>query len=304
LSGLKFLITGASGLLGSKLVATALASGHEVHSVVHEHSTKGAHVHMLNITDQAAVEKNIADASPEVVIHAASITDVDLCERNPELAYNVNAAATAFLADACRTQGNFLIYVSTDYVFDGERGNYGEHDQANPVNVYGKSKLLGEEEVRQKAGKFCIARASVVFGWGRKYRPNFATWVYEKLRVGEKINVVTDQYATPTLSSDLARMLVEVAERRMNGIYHLSGSTRINRYEFAVLLARKFSLNEKLLTPVKAEALRWIAKRPFDSSLNVAKAQEALNNKPSTINEALGKFASEANAPVTRAGLE
>ena len=271
----------------------ASASGHTVHSIVHEHPTPDARA-QLDITDQAAVEKTIADDSPEVVIHAASITDLDLCERNPELAYNVNAAATGFLADACRKQGSFLIYVSTDYVFDGERGNYGEHDQGNPVNVYGRSKLLGEEEVAKKAGRFCIARTSVVFGWGRKYRPNFATWVYEKLRVGEKINVVTDQYATPTLSSDLARMLVEVAEQRMNGTYHLSGSTRINRYEFAVLLARKFGLNEKLLTPVKADALSWIAKRPFDSSLNVAKAQEALHNKPSTFNEALDEFAAEA----------
>jgi len=292
---LKFLITGASGLLGSKFVTIALASGHEVHSVVHEHSTRDAHPHKLDITDQAAVKKTIADNSPEVVIHAASITDLDLCERNPELAYKVNAAATGFLADACQRQGGFLIYLSTDYVFDGERGNYGERDQVNPVNVYGRSKLLGEEEVVQKAGRFCIARTSVVFGWGRKFRPNFATWVYDKLRVGEKINVVTDQYATPTLSNDLARMLVEVAERRMNGVYHLSGSTRVNRYEFAVQLAHKFSLNEKLLTPVTADAVRWIAKRPFDSSLNVAKAYEALNNKPNTLNEALDEFAAEAH---------
>ena len=293
---MKFLITGASGLLGSKLVAKALASGHEVHSIVHEHSTQEAHVHILDITDQAAVEATLTNNSPEVVIHAASITDLDLCERNPELAYNVNAAATGFLADACRKQESFLVYVSTDYVFDGERGNYREHDRVNPVNVYGRSKLLGEEEVAQKAGGFCIARTSVVFGWGRKHRPNFATWVYEKLRVGEKINVVTDQYATPTLSSDLARMLVEVAERRMNGTYHLSGSTRINRYEFAVLLARRFSLDEKLLTPSKAEAVRWAARRPFDSSLNVAKAKEALKNKPSALNEALDEFAAEAHA--------
>ena len=294
---MKFLITGASGLLGSKLVAIALASGHEVHSLVHEHSTTEPHV-QLDITDQGAVEKTIGDNSPEVVVHAASITDLDLCERNPELAYNVNAAATGFLADACRRQGSFLIYVSTDYVFDGERGNYGEYDQVNPVNVYGRSKLLGEIEVVQKAGRFCIARTSVVFGWGRRHRPNFATWVYEKLRVGEKINVVTDQYATPTLTSDLARMLVEVAERRMNGTYHLSGSTRINRYEFAVLLARRFNLNEKLLTPAKAEAVRWIAKRPFDSSLNVAKAQQALNNKPCALNEALDQFAAEPHSSI------
>jgi len=291
---LRLLITGASGLLGSKLVKLAIESGHEVHSLYLEHSSPEGHPQRLDITDQAAVEKSLADKLPEVVMHAASITDLDLCEQNPEFAFRVNATATGFLAEACRNVKSLLIYVSTDYVFDGERGNYREHDQPNPVNVYGKSKLLGEQEVAGKAEDFCIARTSVLFGWGRKYRPNFATWMYEKLRGGQKINVVTDQYATPTLNSNLARMLLEAAERRMSGIFHLSGSTRVNRYEFAVLLARKFGLDEKLLTPVKADAIHWKARRPFDSSLNVAKAQENFNNKPSTLDEALNEFAAES----------
>jgi dTDP-4-dehydrorhamnose reductase len=289
----RVLVTGASGLLGSKLVRLALASGHEVHSLYFEHSLPEGRPQRLDISDQAAVKRTLADKSPEVVIHAASITDLDLCEQNPELAFRVNATATGFLAEACRTLKSLLIYVSTDYVFDGEHGNYREHDQPNPVNVYGMSKLRGEQEVVRKAEDFCIARTSVLFGWGRKYRPNFATWVYGKLRVDQKTNVVTDQYATPTLNSDLARMLLEAAERRMSGTFHLSGSTRVNRYEFAVLLARKFGFDEKLLTPVKADVIRWIARRPFDSSLNVAKAQENFNNKPSTLDEALNAFAAE-----------
>ena len=294
---MRILITGASGLLGSKLSTIALASGHDVQAPAHEHATSDANLLMMDITDQAAVEKTIAGNAPDVVIHAASITDLELCERNPELAYRVNAAATGFLANACRKQGSFLIYVSTDYVFDGERGNYREADTVNPLNIYGKSKLLGETEVVQKAaGNYCIARTSVVFGWGRKYRPNFATWVCDKLRIGEKISVVADQYATPTISNNLARMLLEVAERRINGVYHLSGSTRINRYDFAVLLARRLSLNENLLTPTKAEAVGWIARRPFDSSLNVAKAQNDLHNKPNSLNEALDEFAAETHA--------
>jgi dTDP-4-dehydrorhamnose reductase len=295
---LRLLITGASGLLGSKLVRLAIDSGHEVHSLYLEHSLPEGQPQRLDITDQGAVEKTLADKLPEVVIHAASITDLDLCEQNPELAFRVNATATGFLAEACRKVGIFLIYVSTDYVFDGEQGNYREHDQPNPVNVYGKSKLLGEQEVIRKAEDFCIARTSVLFGWGRKHRSNFATWVYEKSRAGQRINVVTDQYATPTLSSNLGRMLLEAAERRMNGTFHLSGSTRVNRYDFAVLLARRFGFDEKLLTPVKAEAIHWIARRPFDSSLNVAKAHEILTNKPATLSEALNEFAEEAQGGV------
>ncbi len=292
---MKILVTGASGLLGNKLMKLAIASGHELHSLYLEHSLPEGRPQRLDITHQAAVEKTLAEKSPEVVIHTASITDLDLCEQNPELAFRVNATATGFLAEACRNVKSLLIYVSTDYVFDGEHGNYREHDQPNPVNVYGKSKLLGEQEVVRKAEDFCIARTSVLFGWGREHRPNFATWVYERLLAGQRMNVVTDQYATPTLNSHLARMLLEAAERRVNGTFHLSGSTRINRYEFAVLLARRFGFDEKLLTPVKAEAIHWIARRPFDSSLNVAKARESFNNKPSTLEEALNEFAAEAH---------
>jgi dTDP-4-dehydrorhamnose reductase len=296
LGSLRLLITGASGLLGSKLVKLAIESGHEVHSLYFEHSMQEGRPQQLDVTDQAAVEKALTDKLPEVVIHAASITDLDLCEQNPQLAFRVNATATGYIAEACRSVKSMLIYLSTDYIFDGERGNYRENDKPNPVNVYGKSKLLGEEEVARKAGDFCIARTSVVFGWGRRHRPNFATWVHENLRAGQRINVVTDQYATPTLNSNLARMLVEAAERRLNGIFHLSGSTRVNRYEFAVLMARKFGFDEKLLTSVKAESTSWIARRPFDSSLNVAKAQASLNNRPSTLDEALNEFADEAHA--------
>lgn len=271
----------------------AIASGHEVHSLYLEHPMLGGHSQRLDITDRALVQKAMADISPEVVIHTASITDVDLCEQNPELAYSVNATATGFLAAACQNLKSFIIYVSTDYVFDGEHGNYGEDDPPNPINVYGKSKLAGEQETVRRSGDFCIARTSVVFGWGRKHRPNFATWVYEKLREGQKIKVVTDQFATPTLNSNLARMLLEVAERRMNGVFHFSGSTRVSRYEFAVLLARKFGFDETLLTPVKADETNWTARRPFDSSLNTARAQKTLAHKPATLTEVLGEFAED-----------
>jgi dTDP-4-dehydrorhamnose reductase len=296
LGRLKLLITGASGLLGGKLVQLATDAGHDVHSLYFEHSLLEGRPQRLDITDRTAVENAMADKMPEVMIHAASITDLDLCERTPELAFRVNATATGFLAEACQKVKSRLIYLSTDYIFDGKRGNYRENDKPNPVNVYGKSKLLGEEEIARKAGDFCIARTSVLFGWGRRHRPNFATWVHGNLRAGQRINVVTDQYATPTLSSDLARMLLEAAERRLNGIFHLSGSTRVNRYEFALLLARKFGFDEQLVTPVKAESINWIARRPFDSSLNVSKAQASLNNRPSTLEKALNEFAADAHA--------
>ena len=139
----------------------------------------------------------------------------------------------AFLAEQCLEAGSYLVYVSTDYVFDGKRGNYNETDEPNPVNVYGCSKLRGEEATRATSEEFCVARTSVVYGWGRSSRPNFGSWAYSELRSGRQVTVVSDQYCSPTLNSDLARMLLEVAERHTPGTIHLAGASRLSRYEFA-----------------------------------------------------------------------
>lgn len=247
----------------------------------------------MDITDQSAIRKVFVDITPDVVFHAASITDVDLCEANPDLAMRVNGEATGFVAETCQKKGSYLVYVSTDYVFDGKRGQYSEEDKPAPINAYGRSKLRGEEEMTRLVARGCIARTSVLYGWGRLSRPNFATWIHSKLAANEQVRVARDQFASPTLNTHLARMLLEVAERRMQGILHLAGSTRISRYEFAVMLAKQFGFNENLLTAVQAEATGWKARRPLDSSLNVSKAQKLLTNTPTPLSEALSEFAKE-----------
>ena len=294
---LRLLITGASGLLGSKLATHAIDAGHEVYSIYSTHMPSAGNPQRMDITDEAAVNTEVARKSPDVVIHCAALTDVDLCERNPELAMRVNSLATRFLGEACEKIGSFLTYVSTDYVFDGAQGHYSEGDKPNPINTYGRSKVSGEQQLLHSGSDFCIARTSVVYGWGREHRPNFAAWIYSRLSARQNVNVVTDQYASPTLNSHLARMLLEVAERRLRGTYHLAGSTRASRYQFAILLARRYGFDENLLIPVGAESVNWTAKRPPDSSLNVGKAREMLNNKPITIAESLEQFAREAPHP-------
>jgi dTDP-4-dehydrorhamnose reductase len=291
---LRILITGASGLLGSRLVKVAIDAGHDVYATYNSHPVVGRNTRFLDILDKEAVNKCFTEESPDVVIHTASLTDVDLCEEKPDLARYVNEIATQNIAQTCRQTGSFLVHLSTDYVFDGQRGHYGEGDAPNPINEYGRSKLAGERQVALQCQSYCIARTSVLFGWGRTHRHNFATWVHEKLSAGQRVNVVSAQYASPTLNTNLARMLIEVADRRINGILHLAGRTRISRYEFAVLLARKFGFNENLLTSVQAEVTQWKAKRPFDSSLNVSKAQEILDNKPPTLQEELNEFTKES----------
>lgn len=286
---LKLLITGASGLLGSKLAELALDAGHEVCSVYNEHPSRGNAVR-VDLRNSEEVRSILTRHAPDAVIHTAAITDVDLCERDPVLAMDINAKATGIIAGTCNELNSFLVYVSSDYVFDGQTGFYGEEDKPNPLNAYGRSKLMGEQMTLDLAADYCIVRPSVLFGCGREYRLNFATWLLQQLSIGESVNVIRGQYSSPTLSTHLAKMLLEVTERRVKGIIHLAGADRINRYEFAIQLAREFGLNTRLLVPTAADSVKWFAKRPADSSLNIEKANRVLNMKPMTVGNELKAF--------------
>jgi len=287
---LKLLVTGASGLLGSKLVELALDAGHQVTSVYNEHPAKGSEVIRAELRDTDAI-KNILTSRPlDAVIHTASITDVDFCERNPSLAMDVNGKTMETIARACRELGSFLVYVSTDYVFSGQTGMYREEDTPNPINAYGRSKLLGEQLTSNYAGEYCIVRTSVLFGCGREYRSNFATWLLGRLAAGQSVNVINGQFASPTLSTHLARMILEVTKRRIDGIIHLAGADRVNRYEFAVRLAREFGFSPAAILPTAPDSVSWYAKRPGDSSLNVQKATDLLNTKPMNVDGELRAF--------------
>ncbi len=137
------------------------------------------------------------------------------------------------------------------------------------------------------AGSWCIARTSVVYGWGG-YKQNFATWIIESLRHGKQVRVLIDQYVSPTLNTNLAQMLVEIAERRISGIIHTAGANRVSRYEFARKLAEVFGLDQSLIIPARMDEMRWRARRPRDSSLDVSRASRILREfKPMTIDEAL-----------------
>ncbi len=284
---MRLLVTGASGLLGWRVINVALKRGHEVFTIYNKHPIKAGIAVKLDITDSEGVKDIIRKLKPDVIIHTAAYTDVDGCESNKDLAWRVNAEATKHIAEASTNVNAHLIYVSTDYVFDGERGLYREDDKPNPINYYGYTKLMGEEFVKQYAKSWCIARTSVIYGWGGS-KLNFATWLIENLKQGRQVKILTDQYVSPTLNTNLAQMLVEIAERRLCGILHTAGASRVSRYEFARKLAQTFNLNPDLITPAKMNELQWRARRPRDSSLDVSKSFKVLiESKPMTIEEAL-----------------
>jgi len=284
---LKLVVTGASGLLGHKVAQLALEKGHEVYSIFKEHPTNLGTPIKLDLTDQSQVSEIITKLKPQAIIHTAAYTNVESCEINQDMAWKVNAQATKHVATASASINSHLTYVSTDYVFDGEKGLYSEEDQPNPISYYGYTKLKGEEFVKDHAKEWCIARASVIYGWSQAQKPNFATWLINNLHQGKYVKVLTDQYVSPTFNINLAEMLLEIAERKITGILHTAGATRVSRYEFSLKLAEVFNLNTHLIKPAEMNEMLWQAKRPKDSSLNVSRANALLHRKPLKLESAL-----------------
>ncbi|MCL5877376.1 MAG: dTDP-4-dehydrorhamnose reductase [Candidatus Bathyarchaeota archaeon] len=293
---MKLLITGAGGLYGSKLAQLALERGFEVYSSdIQAQSVYGKSV-KLDVSVKAEVNDVFRTVKPDVVVHAATLTDVDKCELNKHLAWAVNVDGTKNIVEASKNAESFLIYISTDYVFSGEKGYYVESDSPEPVNYYGLTKLEAETVVMQNLAEsdFLIARPSVIYGsTPAAGKVNFALWLIETLRKGERVKVVTDQWNTPTLNTNLAEMTLEVIERRLTGLYHLCGATRVSRYEFAKKIAETFELDKSLIDKASSAQFAWPAKRPTDSSLDTSLAQRILQYKPLTLDEALERLKAE-----------
>lgn len=289
----RVLVTGSGGLLGSRLVSLLAGKGYEVIAIYREHpppSAEGVKPVKLDVTDWVRLEDLILKTQPDIVIHAAAYTDVDGCERDKSRAWKVNVEATRSIVRASRVVNAHLVYVSTDYVFDGERGMYRESDTPYPVNYYGLTKLVSEELVRSSELLYTIVRPSAIYGVGGS-KKSFAEYVAEKLSHGEKVRALIDQYVSPTYNGLLAEALAEIAELKPLGVLHVAGP-RMNRYEFAVRVAEVLELPAELIEQSKTEEFKrgWIARRPRDSSLDTSKAQEILETPFHDINLALERF--------------
>ena len=183
------------------------------------------------------------------------------------------------------------MYISTDYVFDGNKGLYKETDLTNPLSNYGTTKLSGEKIIQDKTSRWSIIRTSTPFG-KHYFKKTFPVWVYENLKINKKINILENQFTSPTYVPNLSEMILEIIFHRLEGFFHLAGSTKISRFEFAKMIATKFDLNLSLLNPVKIDSMPWKAIRPIDSSLDISKINTVLKTKPYTINQSLDDYVS------------
>ena len=292
---MRLLVTGGSGLLGFKVVSKALEKGWEVITTYHSHEIPLENSRLrkvrVDISNSVVLEDLILKCRPDVIVHCAAYTDVDGCEVNREYAWKVNVEATRSVVLAGRVVRSYIIYISTDYVFDGEKGMYREGDIPYPVNFYGLTKLVAEQLVKSRDLLYCVVRPSAIFGWGPG-KKNFATFVVERLSRGEVVKAVTDQYVSPTLNSLLADALIEIAELKPIGFLHVAGE-RLSRYEFAVKIAEKLGLPTGKILKISMRDLNWKAVRPRDSSLDTSKASRLLTVKFGDIDFALDLFCEE-----------
>lgn len=290
---MKILLTGANGFLGQYLSAQLLEKGYDVIATgkgecrLKTTGKKGFQYQSMDFTDPFAVHDVFDQFKPDIVVHAGAMTKVDDCEQEQWQAYLANVEGTITMLLNAEERKIFFLLVSTDFVFDGEKGSYSEEDITNPVNFYGKTKVEAEDAVKEYDYDWAIVRTSLVYGQPIAGRSNILTVVQEKLTRGEKYNVVNDQVRTPTYVEDLAAGIVLIIENRATGIYHLSGMDVLTPYEVACKTADYLQLDKSLLQKVTEADFSQPAKRPLQTNLIIDKAKNELGFNPVSFEEGL-----------------
>ncbi len=253
---MKVLVTGSSGMLGYDLSEVLSLKGWDTFGLDH---------HNGDVTDLNGVRRIVKEFRPDTVVHCAACTDVDACEKDPDKAFKINGLGTKNMAISCQEVGVAMVYISTDYVFDGEKKSpYDEIDKPNPINAYGRSKLLGEYYVQHLLNRFSIIRTSWLFGKNGK---NFVGTILNLIEKEDTLKIVDDQVGSPTFSKDLASKVGEVVEREGYGIYHVTNSSSCSWYEFAAKIVKLADVQGKRVEPTDSETFKRPAKRPKNSIL-------------------------------------
>lgn len=289
-NNMRVLITGANGLLGQKLVQ--LLKEQEVPYLA---TSKGpcringdVQYRSLDVTDSKQISTCIQDYRPTTVIHTAAMTQVDQCETERVSCWELNVESVGHLIEACRPQGVHLIHLSTDFIFDGTGGPYREEDHPNPVNYYGESKLAAERRLLKSEIGWSIIRTVLVYGTTADMsRSNIVLWVKQSLEQGKEIQVVDDQFRTPTLAEDLAQGCWLCAQQRATGIFHIAGRELLTPYDIAVLTAKHFTLDRKLIKRSDSKKFKQPAQRPLKTGFVINKAKKILGYEPHSFEEGL-----------------
>ena len=298
---MKLLITGSNGLLGQKIVKRCIK-----HGIPFLATSKGenrnpdcpsSNYQSMDICSADEIHTIISDFLPTAIIHTAALTNVDYCELNPVECHAVNVEATQLLWESAKQFGVHFQLVSTDFVFDGTKGNYGETDVVCPLSVYAQSKvdaekLLLEDEITD----WSIARTIIVFGTGHNLsRTNLVLWALEALPKGESMKLVNDQFRAPTWADDLAYGCVEIVNRKEKGIFHLSGPETNSIDQLVKRIANHIGIQNPPIEAISSATLNQPAKRPPKTGFDLSKARRLLNYQPKKLEDSIAILIQELN---------
>ena len=290
---MKILITGSNGLLGQKIVGQLVDSDIPfLATSLGKNRNKNCPdscYRPMNISDDSQVKSVFQFCSPDYVIHTAAITNVDYCEEHQEECQNINVDGTKILFEAAKKINAHLLLLSTDFVFDGAKGNYTESDEPNPLSIYASSKYEAEKLLTSSAYlNWSIARTIIVFGEGDNLsRSNIVLWAREALRKGSPLKIIDDQFRSPTWADDLAWACIQICKLNKKGIYHISGPESMSIFDLVMRIGRFYDLDCSSIEKTTSESLNQAAKRPPITGFDLTKAKNDLGYAPKTLEESL-----------------
>ena len=274
----KLLIIGGSGLVGSTLLQYA-SPNYSIHFTYNTNKITFDNINSTQINllgNQKMIIDLIKEVQPDIVVNTAAHSSVDLCETDHSIADKLHVDITQDITQACKDIDSKLVYISTDAVFQGELNKkYTELDQPNPINYYGKTKLQAEQITLNTSPKNVVLRTAVIYGWHEKSR--FTNWIIQTLKENHVVDPFTDQYNTPTLVDDLVKSLLNIFEKNISGIFHATGKSCLNRYEFALVLANTFGFDTKLIKPATSKEKKQDAPRPISTCLDSTKLEKLID---------------------------
>lgn len=289
---MRVLIIGVTGLLGSNVVTRSVNAGHYVSGTYHTTEPElSVQCRQLDIRERDVFLALVENAEPDVVLNCAAMTDVDECEAKPDRANEINGRAPGEMANICDERDIEFVHFSTDYVFDGENeSKYGEDADPAPIQAYGRSKLVGEQRVREHHSAPLIVRLSFVYGMDRisGELEGFPAWVVSRLNAGEDVPLFVDQHVTPSRAGQVAETVLELVADGADGTYHIACRECLSPYQFGEEICRQVGVDDSALTPSAMANVSRSASRPAHTCFSVDRVEKELGRPQPALNDDLG----------------